>query len=87
MIQKNYFGHNSPTWGGLAQLLAMGNVHYIYAGENLAGAYSAQAAHNSLMASAGHRANILNPHYGAVGVGAVRGGPYGMMVTEIFIGR
>ncbi|WP_324715921.1 CAP domain-containing protein [Carboxydochorda subterranea] len=87
MIQRNYFGHDSPTWGGLAQLLAMGNVHYIYAGENLAGAPSAQSAHQSLMNSPAHRANILNVHYTHMGIGVVRGGPYGLMVTELFVGR
>jgi uncharacterized protein YkwD len=39
--------------------------------ENVASAGSIQAAHDALMASAGHRANILDGRYWALGTGTV----------------
>jgi len=62
-------------------------VTYRTAGENIAGNQSVQAAHTALMNSSGHRANILNPNYTHVGIGIVEGGPYGMMFTQMFVGR
>lgn len=59
-------------------------IRYTAAGENLAGAPSAEQAHAALMNSSGHRANMLNRNYTHVGIGAVRGGPYGIMFTQIF---
>ncbi|MBY6277600.1 CAP domain-containing protein, partial [Symbiobacterium thermophilum] len=62
-------------------------VSYRTAGENIAGNQSVQAAHTALMNSSGHRANILNASYTHVGIGIVEGGPYGMMFTQMFVGR
>mgnify|MGYP000851936061 CR=1 FL=1 len=87
MIVHNYFAHTSPTYGTVANMLRSFGVFYKYAGENLAGAYSVSSAHSNLMASAGHRQNILNPLYTDVGIGIVEGGPYGMMITQLFVGR
>jgi uncharacterized protein YkwD len=39
------------------------------------------------MNSAGHRANILNKAYTHIGIGIVKGGQYGMMFTQEFVGR
>jgi uncharacterized protein YkwD len=38
------------------------------------------------MQSAGHRKNILNPAFTHIGIGVVKGGPYGTMFTQMFIG-
>lgn len=86
MIDKNYFGHTSPTYGTPFDALKNNGVSYRYAGENLAGAPTVERAHNGLMNSPGHRANILNPNYTHVGIGIVDGGPYGKMYTQTFIG-
>lgn len=86
MIDKNYFGHTSPTYGTPFNALKANGIAYTYAGENLAGAPTVEQAHKSLMASPGHRANILNPNYNYVGIGIVDGGPYGKMFTQTFIG-
>lgn len=61
-------------------------ISYKTAGENLAGAPSVDHAHTSLMNSAGHRRNILNPAFTHIGIGIINGGPYGMMFTQMFIG-
>lgn len=86
MINKNYFGHQSPTYGSPFDLMKAQGVTYRYAGENLAGANTVQQAHTNLMNSAGHRANILNQNYTKIGVGVVQGGPYGLMISEEFTG-
>lgn len=87
MITNNYFGHTSPTYGTPGQMLTNAGVKYRAAGENIAGNRSVEAAHTALMNSSGHRANILGKSYTHVGIGVVSGGPYGLMITQIFVGR
>jgi uncharacterized YkwD family protein len=87
MISKNYFSHQSPTYGSPFDMLKMYGVSYKTAGENIAGNGSVSGAHTSLMNSSGHRANILNKAYTHVGIGIVDGGQYGKMFTQLFVGR
>jgi len=85
MIDKNYFSHTSPTYGDPFQMMKDFGVEYLMAGENLAGNFSLTGAHEALMNSPGHRANILKPEFTHIGIGVVKGGPYGMMITQMFI--
>ncbi|AOT69732.1 CAP domain-containing protein [Geosporobacter ferrireducens] len=87
MIDNNYFSHNSPTYGGPFDMMKQFGIHYIYAGENLAGNPSIQGAHTSLMNSQGHRDNILNPNFTHVGIGVREGSQYGKLATQMFVGR
>lgn len=87
MIDKNYFDHNSPTYGDPFTMMRNMGVQYGFAGENLAGNPSLDNAHETLMASPGHRKNILNPNYTRVGIGIVEGGRYGKMYTQLFISK
>ena len=86
MIAHGYFDHQSPTLGSPFDQMKRAGITYRYAGENIAGNSSAAGAMVSWMNSAGHRANILNPNYTRIGIGIVKGGPYGMMLTQQFIG-
>ena len=86
MVTANYFGHNSPNFGSTFNLVKQWGIRYTYGGENLAGAANVATAHRMLMASAGHRANILNPRFNRIGIGIVRGGVYGAFFTQIFLG-
>ncbi|MGB9839173.1 CAP domain-containing protein, partial [Thermovenabulum sp.] len=86
MIEKNYFGHISPTYGSPFDALKNAGISYRYAGENIAGAPTVEKAHQALMNSPGHRANILNPNFNKIGIGIVDGGPYGKMFTQTFLG-
>ncbi|BBB92179.1 MAG TPA: CAP domain-containing protein [Methylomusa anaerophila] len=86
MIKNNYFSHQSPTYGSPFDLMRSQGITYRAAGENLAGASSVTQAHTNLMNSSGHRANILNANYNRIGIGIVKGGPYGMMISQEFIG-
>ncbi|KHF40623.1 CAP domain-containing protein [Halalkalibacter okhensis] len=84
MIDHQYFSHQSPTYGSPFDMLNQFDVSYRTAGENLAGNQTVEAAHQSLMNSDGHRANILNAEYGEVGIGIIDGGPYGKMFVQLF---
>jgi uncharacterized protein YkwD len=61
-----------------------GKIIFLTAGENIALAQTLAVAHTGLMNSPGHRANILNPAYGRLGIGILDGGIYGLMITQNF---
>ena len=70
MARNNYFSHNSPTYGDPFAMIRSFGVQYRTAGENIAKGYSsAQSVVNGWMNSSGHRANILNPAFGKIGIG------------------
>ena len=86
MADKNYFSHQSPTYGSPFDMLKQFGVSYSYAGENIAaGQRSAEEVMNSWMNSSGHRQNILNKNYTQIGVGFYRGGEYGTEWVQLFI--
>ena len=84
MFEKGYFAHNTPD--GLTPFNRMdnGGVDYLQAGENLALAPDVEIAHNGLMNSPGHRANILTPEFTKVGIGCMDGGMYGKIFSQEF---
>ena len=59
-------------------------IRFLAAGENLALGQTLNICHRGLMNSPGHRANILNPAFGRVGIGILDGGIYGLMITQSF---
>lgn len=81
------FTHNSPLSGGLTKRLGKITSQYQSLSENLAKASFPEEIHPGLMASSGHRANILNPEHNVVGIGVaidLRGGEPSYTVTQIF---
>ena len=74
MFNRGYFAHDTPE--GLTPFNRMrdANVRFLVAGENLALAPTVSVAHTGLMNSPGHRANILRPQFGRVGIGIMDGG-------------
>ena len=86
MADKNYFSHESPTYGSPFDMLNHFGVSFSYAGENIAaGQKSAQEVMQSWMNSSGHKANILNKNYTQLGVGYYEGGQYGTEWVQLFI--
>ena len=86
MAEKNYFSHQSPTYGSPFEMLKQFGVSFSAAGENIAaGQKSAEEVMNSWMNSSGHKANILNKNYTQLGVGFYRGGSYGTEWVQLFI--
>ncbi|MFA5383742.1 MAG: CAP domain-containing protein [Eubacteriales bacterium] len=86
MIENNYFSHTSPTYGSPFDMMSRFGISYRTAGENLAGAPTVESAHENLMNSAGHRANILNSSFKEIGIGVVEGSQYGKIFVQEFIG-
>ena len=84
MFARGYFSHVSPDGKDLGNRLQQAKVGYLSAGENLALAPTLYTAHTGLMHSPGHRANILRPQFGRLGIGVLDGGTHGLMVTEDF---
>lgn len=87
MIDNNYFSHNSPKYGSPFDMMKSFGIHFVKAGENIAGNQTVQAAHNALMNSPGHRENILSPDYTHIGIGIKQGGQYGNMFTQMFVSK
>ncbi len=76
MIQKQYFGHYSPSGQSVDSLAKRAGYRYRRLGENLEDispiATSRQLVRN-WMKSPEHRKNILNPDYREIGVAVKRG--------------
>ncbi len=86
LLALNYFGHYGPGGESAFTELRSRGIRYHIAGENLArnnhsDAETAVVAFESLMASPGHRANILEPRYHRAGVAAVPHGDLWLYVT------
>jgi uncharacterized YkwD family protein len=85
-INKNYFAHNSPTYGTPFEMLRTYGIKFTEAGENIAkGQKSAVEVMDSWMNSPGHRENILNPNFNKLGVGVVEDNKGVLYWTQIFI--
>jgi len=84
MFARGYFAHDNPEGRDPFDRMRAANIHFSSAGENLALAQTVEIAHVNLMNSPGHRANILNPSFGRVGIGILDGGFYGLMISQEF---
>ncbi|MEA2434747.1 MAG: hypothetical protein QOG54_2204 [Actinomycetota bacterium] len=83
MYVNGYFSHVDGDDHDPFERMRAADIAYEAAGENLAIAQSLADAHEGLMASPDHRANILRPAFDEVGIGVFEG-PYGVMVTQVF---
>lgn len=84
MFARGYFSHYTPEGRSPFDRISEAGVTFRTAGENLALAPTLPIAHNGLMNSPGHRANILRTEFGRVGIGIMDGGLRGLMVTQKF---
>lgn len=84
MFTHGYFSHQSLDGRSPFERMDDADIHYIYAGENLALSPTTGLAMQGLMNSPGHRANILNPNFNKLGIGVINGGIYGKMYTQEF---
>ncbi|MDF2854883.1 MAG: hypothetical protein K0Q87_734 [Neobacillus sp.] len=88
MRDKNYFSHDSPTYGSPFTMMKNFGISYRAAAENIAaGQTTAQEVVNAWMNSPGHRANILNGTYTYIGVGYAKGGTQRYYWTQMFISK
>lgn len=87
MVSKNYFNHNSPTYGSPFDMMKKYNVAYLYAGENLALNQNVNAAQQALMNSPGHKANILGKDFTQIGIGIAKKSDGSKVYVQMFIGN
>lgn len=86
LVTNGYFDHYAPDGESAFSELAARGIRYRLAGENLARnnypeARTVAAAFDGLMASPGHRANILEPRFTRAGVAVVHSGHMWVYVT------
>jgi uncharacterized protein YkwD len=84
MFQQGFFAHIDASGATPFDRMRAGGATFRAAGENLALAPTVQIAHDGLMDSPGHRANILNPRFRRVGIGVADGGMHGKMFVQNF---
>lgn len=84
MLQEGFFSHYDLRGGSPFDRMAHANIMFLHAGENLALSPGVTLAHQGLMNSPGHRANILSTRYQKVGIGVMDGGIYGLMFVQEF---
>jgi uncharacterized protein YkwD len=84
MLARGYFSHVDPDGQDAFDRMRAADLRYLTAGENLALAPTLGGAHQGLMNSPGHRANVLRPQFGRLGVGVLDAGVHGLMVTQKF---
>jgi uncharacterized protein YkwD len=84
MWERGYFSHYSPEGQDVADRLNNAGIPFQVVGENLALAPTLLIAHNGLMNSPGHRANILDPDFNQIGIGIIDNGFYGKIFVQIF---
>lgn len=86
MAERGVLAHQFAGEPDLRERLAATNVPFDAIAENVAQSTTAQDAHTEFMHSPGHRANILDPKYNAIGL-AVAAGRNSLYFTEDFAHR
>ena len=84
MFARGYFSHYTPERKDPFDRMKLAGVKFHTAGENLALGRTLKICHEGLMNSPGHKANILNPAFGRLGIGIIDGGIYGLMISQEF---
>ncbi len=86
MINKNYFAHQSPTFGSPFDMIESFGISMAAGGENIAmGQRTAQEVVTAWMNSPGHRSNILSTAYTEIGVGLAKSSNGTCYWTQMFI--
>jgi uncharacterized protein YkwD len=82
MARRRQLSHQFPGEPGLRDRIAATSIRFDATAENVALGPTAAEMHDSWMHSPGHRANILEPKYNAIGVAVVRSGDELYAVTD-----
>lgn len=84
MLARGYFSHYTPDGKSPFDRMTAAGISFTAAGENLAFSANVNLAMQGLMQSPGHRANILSPNFGKIGIGVIDAGIYGKMFSQEF---
>jgi uncharacterized protein YkwD len=87
MAEHHFVGHVSPTTGTTEDRERRSGIVVVTYGENIAQAESAEQAHDGLMQSPGHRANMLSSQFTHVGIAAVSTDTHQLVFTLMFARR
>lgn len=85
IIDNDYWSHTSPTYGNVNEMLNHFKVKWSRCGENLARFSCCIKAHEALMGSPAHEANILSPHFTEMGIGIIQNDNGRFFVTQLFL--
>ncbi len=87
MVRLKTFAHILPTDGNLSDRLRNKGYAYRSAGENIGLSVDVTTAHEAIVGSPAHLANLLDPRHRRLGLGAAKGptteGGDGMYLTEV----
>ena len=84
MLENNYCGHLSPTYGTVRDLMRREGVSFAWATENVGRSRDVRHTDAAFLSSPAHRRNVLTTVYPRVGVG-VAVAPSGFVyVCEVF---
>ena len=86
MADRGSLSHQFPGEPALRDRIARTDLRFKAVAENVGYANSVERVHSTFMRSPGHRANIFDPDYNAVGIGVVRRGDY-LYVAQNFAYR
>lgn len=84
MLERGYFSHYTPEGNSPYDRMRKDRVRFRVAGENLALAQTLQSAHEGLMESPVHKANILHNSFNRVGISILDAGANGIIITQNF---
>lgn len=88
MVEGHFFGHVSPVTGTVVDRVHRAGIGASVVGENVSQGESAEAAHQGLMDSPGHRANMLDGRFTHAGIGVARtNGEPPLLATIVFARR
>lgn len=87
MSEKNYFSHQSPTYGSPFDMMKQFGISFKTAGENIAGNKTIEGAFKAWMSSEDHKKNLLNSKFDYAGIGIVDSKTYGKILVLQNIGR
>ena len=85
MVDHRFFSHVSPSTGTSGDRAKRSGILASIFGENIAMSPTAETAHEGLMNSPGHRANMLRKEFTHVGIAAAKGD--GALVVTMVFGR
>ena len=86
MAARHGLSHQFAGEADVRHRIVATGLRFDFSGENVAFDVDAPSAHNALMHSPPHRANILRPQFSVIGIGVVRSGNQ-IYVTEDFAHR
>jgi uncharacterized protein YkwD len=89
MARLKSFAHVLPSDGSLTDRLRVAGYSYRSAGENIGLSEDVATAHEAIVGSPAHLANLLDPRHRLIGLGQFRGptaeGSEGLYLTEVLV--